>query len=223
MTLPGTVQTADDGLLGFDTDGIVTAAKAAEFFAAGFRFCVRYVSRIARQGPDDLSASEAIDLLNAGLALMPVQHVRAQGWVPSPELGSLDGVHAAYHTFVIGFPTGVNVWCDLEAVSPDTPAQQVIGYCNAWYDAVAAAGYMPGLYVGADSVLDGQALRFRLKFLHYWKSLSDVPEIVGRGYQMVQSHEQIVSDLSTDQDRTQTDLLGGKVLWLASDTAGGVS
>ena len=106
--------------VGFDTDGIVTVAKAAEFFAAGFRFCVRYVSRIARQAHDDLSASEAIDLLNAGLALMPVQHVRAQGWVPSPELGSLDGVHAAYHAFVIGFPTGVNVWCDLEGVSPAT-------------------------------------------------------------------------------------------------------
>jgi len=106
---------------------------------------------------------------------------------------------------------------------PRHPAEQVIGYCNAWYDAVDAAGYVPGLYVGAGSLLDGQALRFRLKFLHYWKSSSDVPEIVGRGYQMVQSHEQIVDDLSTDQDRTQTDLLGGKVLWLAPGAAGGVS
>jgi hypothetical protein len=110
---------ADEGLLGFDTNGIVTAAMAANFFARGFRFCVRYVSRMAKPGPDDLSTSEAIDLLSAGLALMPRTTVCANGWLPSPELGALDGVHAAYHAFVIGFPTGVNVWCDLEGVSVD--------------------------------------------------------------------------------------------------------
>jgi hypothetical protein len=110
---------------------------------------------------------------------MPVQHVREPGWLPSLELGASDGVHAAYHAFVIGFPAGVNVWCDLEGVSEGTSDQQVIDYCDAWYDAVAAAGYIPGLYVGSDAILDGQALRFRLKFTHYWRSLSDVPEIVG--------------------------------------------
>jgi hypothetical protein len=215
VTLPGTVQTADDGILGFDTNRIVTGAMAADFFAEGFRFCVRYVSRTAKQGPDDLSTSEAINLLSAGLAPMPVQHVRADGWLPSPELGALDGVHAAYHAFVVGFPTGVNLWCDLEGVSVDATAQQVIGYSNAWYDAVSTAGYVPGLYVGAGTNLDGHDLRFRLKFLHYWKSLSDVPEIAGRGYQMVQSHEQVVNGISIDKDRCQTDLLGGKVLLLS--------
>src|SRR5215831_19777119 len=212
MLLPGIVQAANAGLLGLDTDGIVTPAKAADFFARGLRYCIRYVSRVAKQGPDDLSAAEALDILNSGLALMPVQHVRDSGWIPSAELGASDGVHAAYHAFVIGFPRGVNVWCDLEGVSQDSPAQQVVNYCNAWYDAVVAAGYVPGLYVGADAILDGQALRFRLKFAHYWKSLSNVPEIVGRGYQMVQSAEQIVDDISLDQDRTQVDSLGDRVL-----------
>jgi hypothetical protein len=215
MLLPGTVQAAGDGLLGFDTDGIVTAAKAADFFVRGFRYCIRYVSRVAKQGPDDLSSAEALDILNSGLALMPVQHVRDSGWIPSAQLGGSDGVHAVYHAFIIGFPPGVNVWCDLEGVSQDTPAQLVISYCNSWYDAVAAAGYVPGLYVGADAILDGRALRFRLKFTHYWKSLSNVPEIVGRGYQMLQSAEQTVDGISIDQDRTQIDLLGDKVLWLA--------
>lgn len=223
MALPGTVEAAGDGLRGIDTNSVVTAAMAANFFARGFRYCVRYVSRIAKQGADDLSTSEAIDLLNAGLAVMPVQHVRAAGWLPSAELGASDGVHAAYHAFVIGFPAGVNVWCDLEGVSADAAAQQVIVYCNAWYEAVSAAAYVPGLYVGADCILDGPALRFRLKFAHYWKSLSDVPEIVGRGYQMVQSHEHVVNGVSIDEDRTQTDLLGGKVLWLAPSLPRGVT
>jgi len=223
MLLPGIVQAANAGLLGLDTDGIVTPAKAADFFARGLRYCIRYVSRVAKQGPDDLSAAEALDILNSGLALMPVQHVRDSGWIPSAELGASDGVHAAYHAFVIGFPRGVNVWCDLEGVSLDSPAQDVIDYCNAWYDAVVVAGYVPGLYVGADAILDGHALRFRLKFAHYWKSLSDVPEIVGRGYQMVQSAEQTVDDISIDQDRTQVDLLGGRVLWLAPSLSVAVS
>jgi hypothetical protein len=34
--LPGTVQAADDGRSGFDTDGIVTSAKARDFFAEDF-------------------------------------------------------------------------------------------------------------------------------------------------------------------------------------------
>lgn len=215
MTLPGTVQPADDGLRGFDADTIVKASDAAEFVSQGFRFCLRYISHDPLQGPSDLSALEAVALLNAGLALMPVQHVRQQPWGPTKDLGGMDGVCAAYHSFVIGFPAGVNLWCDLEGIGAGVPDQQVIGYCNAWFDAVAAAGYVPGIYVGADCILNGQALRFRLKFAHYWKSLSDVPDIPGRGYQMIQSAGQPVADVDTDLDRTQTDLLGDKVVWLA--------
>jgi hypothetical protein len=214
-TLSGTVTAAAAGLNGFDTDGVVSAAAAAAFFAQGFRFCIRYVSRVAQQNANDLSASEARNLLGAGLALMIVQHVRGDGWNPSAELGASDGVHAAYHAFVIGFPQGINVWCDLEGVATGTPAQDVIDYGNAWFDAVQAAGYVPGIYVGADAILDGPSLRHDLKFAHYWKSLSTVPDIPGRGYQMVQSNEHDANGLSTDDDRTQTDQLGGTVLWLA--------
>jgi hypothetical protein len=216
MPLPGLVQPAADGLLGFDTNTVLTAAKASEFFANGFRFCIRYVSRVAQQGSNDLSTSEALNLLNANLALMVVQHVRQQGWVPTAELGGSDGVHAAHHALVIGFPPGVNVWCDLEGVQQGTTADQVVDYCNAWFDAVNAVGYVPGLYVGANAILDGPALRSRLKFAHYWKSLSNVPDIPGRGYQMIQSHEHTVAGVNIDEDRTKDDLLGGKVLWLAT-------
>ena len=214
-TLPGIVDAAAGGLLGFDTDVIITPANAQDFFSSGYRYCIRYVSRVPKQDPDDLSTEEALAILSAGLALMPVQHVRGPGWVPSSDLGALDGVLAAYRAFVIGFPQGVNVWCDLEGVSGNASNQQVIGYCNSWYDAVASAGYVPGLYVGADGVLDGHELRFRLKFTHYWKSLSDVPEIEGRGYQLIQSKEQIINGVSIDQDLTRVDLLGDTVLWLA--------
>ena len=214
MPLPGTVQPAAAGLSGFDSNTIVTASTAAEFAAQGYAFCVRYFSRVAQQGSNDLSAAEAQDILNAGLGLMTVQHVRAEGWVPTQELGASDGAAAANHVSQIGFPAGVNVWCDLEGVATATPAQQVIDFCNAWYDAVAAAGYVPGIYVGANCILTGQQLRSDLKFAHYWKSLSNVPEIPGRGYQMIQSNEHTVNGIGIDQDVTQTDQLGGTVLML---------
>ena len=169
MALPGTASAAAGDIAGFDADGIVTAVAAAAFFSRGFRFCIRYVSRVAQQNANDLSAAEALDLLNAGLALMPVQHVRDAGWLPTAALEASDGVHAAYHAFVIGFPPGVNVWCDLEGVQPGASAQQVIDYCNSLYDAVNAVGYVPGIYVGADAILDGPTLRHS-QFVHYWKS-----------------------------------------------------
>jgi hypothetical protein len=107
------------------------------------------------------------------------------------------------------------VWCDLEGISLGTTDQQVIGYCNAWYDAVPAAGFVPGLYVGAGCILGGKALRFSLKFAHYWKSSSDVPGIEGRGYQMIQGNEHAAGEISIDEDRTETDQLRGNVVWLA--------
>ena len=220
MLLPGSVLAAPAGLLGFDADTVVTRETAAQFFAQGFRFCIRYLSRAATQGASDLTVSEALDILGAGLALGAVQHVRAEGWLPSSDLGAEDGVHAAYHAFVLGFPCGINVWCDLEGVAGGTTSEEVIGYCNSWFDAVAAAGYVPGLYVGANAILDGQDLHDRLKFSHYWKSLSRVPEVAVRGYQMIQSNEHTVNGIGIDENRTQSDLLGGAVVWLAPPSIG---
>src|SRR5580698_1733120 len=97
MSLPGSVATAPEGMLGFDTDTVITPDLAATFFGQGYRFCIRYVSRVATQGSSDLTVSEAIGILTAGLALFPVQHVRAPDWNPTADLGAADGVQAAHH------------------------------------------------------------------------------------------------------------------------------
>ncbi len=217
MPLPGTVQPAAANLMGFDANSIISSSAATDF-AQTFQFCLRYVSRTALPNSSDLSTAEALDILNAGLALMPVQHVHPEFWVPTKELGSSYGAFAASHASHIGFPPGVNVCCDLEGVAEGTPAQQVIDYCNAWYDAVAAAGYVPGIYVGANCILGPHALRFSLKFAHYWKSLSTVPVIPGRGYQMVQTRGDILDGVGFDNNATQTDELGGTVFFLSPAT-----
>jgi len=214
MTLNGTIQKAPAGLKGFDADTVITADTAAKFVADGYSFCARYLS-LGQESHSDLSYEEADTILDAGLALIPVQHVRMPGWKPNAQLGVTTGSAAAMNAQTVGFPKGVNVWLDLEGVATGTSAGDVIGYCNAWYNEVAAVGYVPGIYVGADSVLTSEQLYSDLKFSHYWKSESTVPDVDRRGYQLVQHFEpKLVNGIGIDIDTTQDDNLGGQVLWL---------
>jgi len=145
---------------------------------------------------------------------MPVQHVRVSPWSPNRDLGQADGTNAGSHASSLGFPPGVNVWCDLEGVAAGTAAQDVIDHCTAWFTAVSNAGYVPGLYVGANAILDGNQL-FDLPFEHYWKSESRVPVLPARGYQMIQTPvADPVAGIGIDQDVTQTDGKGGQAQWL---------
>jgi hypothetical protein len=218
--LAGSVQPAPEGINGFDANTPISSDAAAQFYAKGYRFCLRYVGRV-QMASYDLTAQEAEDILNAGLALMPVQHVLNPGWQPTAALGQQYGQNAAKFAQQIGFPPGVNVWCDLECVSPKASAQDVVDYCNQWYAAVAAAGYAPGLYVGYEPGLTGQQLYSSLKFQHYWAAynVDGVSTPKPRGWQMVQSvGGGTIAGITTesyDGDVTQNDGKGGTVLWLA--------
>ncbi len=220
MTITGTVQKAAPGLRGFDINADIGAidpdtgeAYAKEFVQAGYGYCIRYVP-VGELLDPDLTAEEAEAILAAGLALMPVQHVFEPGWLPNGALGTQVGERAVQWLQDIGFPTGVNVWCDLEGVG-DTDAQSVIDYCESWYAAVSAAGYVPGLYAGYGVGLDDPQL-YDLSFQHYWAAYNTNSSIPTRGYQLVQSPQSTnVAGLGYDDDMTQTDQLGGTVLWLA--------
>jgi hypothetical protein len=101
----------------------------------------------------------------------------------------------------------VSVWCDPQA-------EDVIDYCEAWYEAVRAAGYLPGLYVGACALLTGKQL-YNLSFQHYWRSQSRVPEIPNRGYQLIQLTPSIeINGVDVDVDIAQNDKKGGQAQWL---------
>lgn len=230
--LPGVVRSADPAVLGFDTNTPLTRAIAEDMKSRGFHYCIRYVARTAKPNSIDLSRTEAEIILAAGLALMVVQHPRAEGWQLAPirysfvshgvvktgteqSMGGSDGAHAAYHALLLGFPPAVNVWCDLEGIAGGAAEEDVIQYCNDWHDAVAAAGYVPGVYVGAQAILDDTQLFRDLKFDHYWKSLSNVPDIESRGYQMIQSNQHMEGAIEIDNNLTRTDNLGGRVQWLA--------
>jgi len=215
MPLSGTVTRAPVGAHGFDTDTKLASATARKLRLAGFEFCIRYVSRAATQPASDLTTSEANAILSAGLALMAVQHVARSGWLPTAALGTTNGTNAAKNAVSVGFPTGVNLWLDLEGVSGTAGAQQVIEYCNAWFTEVDNAGFVSGLYVGPQAVLNGHDLFFRLKTKHYWKSGSRVPNVENRGYQMIQSLPHDVAGVNIDSDVTKNDNFGDAVIWLA--------
>ncbi|HEU0014907.1 MAG TPA: DUF1906 domain-containing protein [Longimicrobium sp.] len=219
MSLSGTVQPAPAGARGFDANTPISASTAAAFVSAGYRFCLRYVGR-TQMASYDLTASEAQTILDSGLALMTVQHVLNPGWTATGSLGTEYGTNAAAFTKAIGFPPGVNVWCDLESVSTSCPASDVTAYCNNWYTAVAAAGYVPGLYVGYQPGLTGTQLYQDLKFQRYWAAynVDGVSKPSPRGWCLVQSvGSGTVGGLTTevyDADTTYTDARGGTVSWL---------
>jgi hypothetical protein len=213
-TLPGKVQDASPGLIGFDIDETVTTSMANQLRSQGYAFCCRYLSLGDGEESGDLSNSEALTILNAGLALVAVQHVPDSGWEPTAELGTTYGTNAASNALSIGLPEGINIWCDLEGVASGTSAANVTDYCQAWYAAVFEAGYIPGLYVGANAILTGVQLN-ALSFQHYWKSMSTVPQIPVRGYQLFQGLTVSNNGLSVDPDMTQNDNLGGTVIWLS--------
>jgi Domain of unknown function (DUF1906) len=218
MTLSGTVQPAPAGAKGFDVNLTLTAATAKAFHDAGYRFVVRYVGR-RQMASHDLSSDEAKTILGAGLALMVVQHVENPGWHPTAALGDEYGTNAAAFARQIGVPAGVNVWLDLESVANGTAASDVIGYCNTWYDRVAAAGYVPGVYVGYEPGLTGQQLYSKLKFQQYWAAYNVDVSIPNRGWCLKQSvGKGTVGGITTesyDDDTAVTDQKGGQALWLA--------
>ena len=213
MSLPAQVESAQPFVPGFDADTVIASAVARQFFAQGYKFCARYLS-LADESASDLSPGEALDILNSGLALMAVQHVREAGWLPNGTLGGQDGQNVVVNALGVGFPPGVTIWCDLEGVASTATAQDVIDHCTAWFNAVNSAGFLPGLYVGANAILTGQQL-YDLPFQHYWRSQSEVPDIPVRGYQLLQFFPSTTANgIGIDLDIVQTDREGGQAQWL---------
>jgi hypothetical protein len=161
------IGTLPPGTRGFDANTRITVQQARAFVDAGFRFVVRYVRRSTKHDYD-LTTGEFVGLLNAGLGVMIVQHVAAEGWSPTGDLGAAYGAIAAQEAAAVGYPRRCIVWCDLEGISALAQAADVIAFCNAWFDKVKEAGFDAGLYVGYGAGLTANQLYYKLKFRRYW-------------------------------------------------------
>jgi hypothetical protein len=217
-TLAGRVQKAQSGTKGFDTTAVITPRTAQRFKDDGFSFCIRYLSLFSTDdevADSDLTKDEADDILDAGLALMAVQHVRNPGWIPTADRGTQTGNHAVNNAIFAGLPAGMNIWLDLEGILSGTSVTDIISYCNNWFAQVSAVGYVPGIYLGFDEFLTGDQLFHSLSCQHYWKSPSFVPHVAVRGYQIMQPQIDIdMHGINVDIDVTQDDNLAGQALWL---------
>jgi hypothetical protein len=68
-----------------------------------------------------------------------------------------------------GLPPGTSIFLDVEGnAAYNTPAGTLIGEINAWGDAVAAAGYLPGAYFAPPQPLTSEEL-YHLRVVRYWK------------------------------------------------------
>jgi len=196
------------GTLGFDTATKLTPALAAKFRGIGYRFVLRPLSIGIGADPGDLDATEVRDITTAGLGLMWYQHVRYPGWSPTGAMGRMDATNAVAHAQAAGIPAGISGWCDLEGVSESAGARDIMDYLRAWHDVVAHAGYVPGLYVGANSGLDAAQLG-QAPFNRCWESCSRVPDVAGRGYVMHQVRCDFgVFGVQIDRDETQANRQG---------------
>lgn len=192
--------------------------KALQMKKSGYEFAIRYVGRL-KQASFDIDKREVDNILRAGLKLAIVQHCPGDpGIIPSREMGMEYGKNAAIFSKDAGIRSGTSVYLDLENVKSGSKKPDIIDYCNAWYDEVVKNGYTPGIYIGYNTWLTGEELYHKLKFTHYWKSLSYVPDIPERGYEMVQKPECTVNGIWIDPDEVTGDKKGNFPVFMESET-----
>jgi hypothetical protein len=188
------------GSIGFDCVTTLDSTSAARMKGVGFDFAVRYLGGV--------SVSEMGDILGAGLGLELVTYSRAPGWTPSAALGSQDGAQDVAQLHALGVGAGMVVWIDLEGSGGDMSA--TTEWINARSQALVAAGYIAGVYVGSGCVLDGAQLYALPHVSRYWRAFNEGIPVPSCGFCQMQLYppDQTVEGIEIDHDATQQDYSG---------------
>lgn len=183
------------------TDSVtsIDAGRAARLKAAGFDGVMQYLG--------DVTADALQAILGAGLGFMPCTYA-----------DRFDGPTTVAELQAIGYPKGGTVWLDVEGVALMAPAD-IIAKINAWGAAVAFAGYVAGMYVGAGCPLTSAEL-WALNVTRYWHSLSRVIDRLGVlaepecGWCMLQLFDsQMRAGVWVDINAVQKDYRGRLPIW----------
>lgn len=137
--------------------------QLAALKASGIDFIVLYLGAVSADG--------VAAILAAGLAFMPCTYA-----------DRFDGATTVDQMRALGMPAGCTVWLDIEGLPICPPAidpQVLIAKVNAWCDAVAAAGFMPGVYIGSPQPLTSAEL-YALHAVRYWRAPSRVMDRHGQ-------------------------------------------
>lgn len=226
LTLTRTVEmnvgVLPDGTKGFDANQQLTAKAAVLFFKLKHRFAIRYVPRV-KWHDGDATKDELQRILASGLAVGLVQHVAKPGWVATEQLGRDYGKFAADQAAGMGYPLSANLWCDAESVAhPNSDANQMADFANAWWTEVSLVGFIPGMYVGYQSGLTALGWSTQTRYTSFWSSYNlDSDKIpANRGVQMRQmvAHPQDMppgwTRQTMDCDIVHADAVGGTPMWM---------
>jgi hypothetical protein len=193
------------GCLGFDSWSLFSADQYKALRALGFRFGTHYL--------DNLTLAGINNVVQADLMLNVVQASHPPNWEVTPELGAADGTRAVRQAAALLPPLDFDLWCDWEAPSIYTTADDMSAYAREWCARAVAYRCRPKVYVGAGmpAKLDAVAL-YQLPFVGYWESQSDVSRVAICGYQTHQlfkypTGQHHVSDIFPDAPPSVAGLL----------------
>jgi hypothetical protein len=210
------VQDIPDGAVIVDcVTRVMTVARAKALKADGVDGVIQYVGRMGFSADPGLLHAHVDAILEAGLGFLGVCFA-----------DQFDGAYRAELFAAAGALPGTTLATDLE--SYHKPADACALALNACALDIAAAGFLPCLYVGAGQPLNAEGLG-HLRFARYWRSLSQVamPTVGGqpRGWSMVQHlgdprdtsvdwRHVMRGGINVDIDTAQADALGRRLTWM---------
>jgi|GEM_PF-1448466 len=203
-----------------DTSWKITSALAQQVAAGGYAGIIRYVPLPHNDATHDIDATELRAILDAGLALMLVQHVRKPGWNPAQCSGKIDALAAIETGRTAGYLQGAHVYLDLEGMAPAATASDTKAFAEDWAATIVQAGYCAGCYVGFDVPLNAVQLYNLHDFHSYWSDAGP-RRVATRGFALKQQAPEIkIGGVEFDQDTLQPDKLGDTPFWMLGGAAG---
>ena len=187
--------TAADGLC-IDTSTKLTASECKALKAAGVGTIWRYVF-FSVPRPGDIDEGERDLILNAGMTLCLVQHVRMPGWVANKSTGLNDGLVALRNAAMAGYQgAGLSLALDVEGVGTG----DANAHAEAWCEVVSQNGYAPVVYVGYDSQLTGAQLDALTGDPAFWCDAApySARPAPAKGYALHQQSQTVLAGVGVD-------------------------
>jgi hypothetical protein len=195
-----------------DTNVRLNPAILKAVQTAGYAGVVRYVPLPGVGDTKDIHSDELDAVMETGLGLLLVQHVRFPHWDPRDHAGAADAQVAVNFAMQAGYLRGAHIFLDLEGIVPGT-GKATKAFAEAWAATVVAAGYLAGCYVGFDLPLSPQEL-FDLHGINSYWSDAGPREVAVRGFAIKQHAEITIAGVPFDPDTVQLDGKGETPLWM---------
>lgn len=199
-----------------DTSAKLTAANVESLLAADYAGVVRYVRLPNVNDTWDIDGAELDVIVNGGLGLLLVQHVRYPGWSPGTCSGAADASAALERATAAGYEAGAHIFLDLEGIRGT--AQATIEFANDWADAIVGAGYGAGCYVGYAVPLTPVQLYDLHKVDSYWSDAGN-RAVATRGFAIKQRPEIHIDNVPYDPDDVAPDGKGETPRWMTDAAA----